>query len=389
VGRRGAAPRRDGWRPRLTCSLPCLTLPFMPPAHLPRYRADAWPGGFTVASPFYTASISAVDGMVVGATELIYRLRPGAMAFETREPPEGMGDVVAVAVEPRRPRREQRIAVATMHELHIMGGGGVASVPLQEEDGEIVQLLWGPMLWTPDDWKPAVPAGEPVDVLYVRCENTLLQLLPDGSPFGVFARSEGEVAGAWALATDHAGGFAYVCVDQDTCEVEVWTLAEAEPQLWHTRVFEAPGTLCDLQLAVAGRSLAVSLSFDGVWMTRDCKEHEFTEVEDMRGRLDPNERPEAAAIAFEGSANDAALFAAVRDSKTLQHIVRVDAAGRVQRIAEVELETNDADQLALTPIRALAWDATRSTLWSAAGRAGIMRSTAPGAPSWLPAKAAS
>ena len=90
----------------------------MAPARLPRYRADAWAGGFAVASPVYTRSISAVDGTVVAATERIYRLRPGATAFQTREPPEGAGDVVAVAVEPRRRGREQRIAVATMRELH-------------------------------------------------------------------------------------------------------------------------------------------------------------------------------------------------------------------------------------------------------------------------------
>ncbi len=361
----------------------------MPTASLPRYRADAWPGGFTVASPVYTASISAVDGMVVAATELIYRLRPGAMAFQTREPPQGTGDVAAVAVEPRRPRREQRIAVAGMHELHLLSGEGVASMSLAEEDGEIVQLLWGPMLWTPDDWKPAVPAGEPIDVLYVRCESALFVLLPDGSPFGALGRyGDGPVASASALATDGAGGFAFVCVDQETCEVEVSTLAEREPQLWHTRNFEGPTTMCDLQLAVAGKSLAVSFGFDGVYLTRDCMEHEFTEIEELRGRLDSNDRPEAAPIAFEGSADDAALFAAVRDTKAVQHIVRVDAAGHAQRIAEVELETNDETQLR-PPIHALAWDGTRSTLWSAAGKAGIMRSTAPGAPSWLPARAAS
>jgi hypothetical protein len=146
--------------------------------------------------------------------------------------------------------------------------------------------------------------------------------------------------------------------------------------------------LWDVELAVAGKSLAVSFGFDGVYLTRDCEKHEFTEIEELRGRLDSNDRPEAAPIAFEGSADDAALFAAVRDTRAVQHIVRVDAAGQAQRIAEVELETDDEKELR-PPIRALAWDATRSTLWSAAGKAGIMRSTAPGAPAWLPARAAS
>jgi hypothetical protein len=141
-----------------------------------------------------------------------------------------------------------------------------------------------------------------------------------------------------------------------------------------------------MKLAVAGKSLAVSFGFDGgVWMTRDCKEHEFTEIEELRGRDDPD----AAAIAFEGSADDAALFAAVRSTRTTQHIVRVDAEGRAQRIAEVEIDGADEERRITPPVRALAWDSTRRTLWSATGPGGIMRSTAPGAPSWNPAGAPS
>ncbi|HEY8090475.1 MAG TPA: hypothetical protein VIF09_21585 [Polyangiaceae bacterium] len=360
----------------------------MAPARLPRYRADAWAGGFAVASPVYTRSISAVDGTVVAATERIYRLRPGATGFQTREPPEGMGDVVAVAVEPRRPGREQRIAVATIHELHLYGAEGVASVAFPEDHGEVVDLLWGPMLYTPPGWAPD-PPGEPIDVLYVRCANVLLQLVPDGGPSGTLMQLAGPVASASALAADHAGGFAFACLDEEDWQVEVWTLAEREPQLWHCRRLDAPTFFTEVRLAIAGKALAVSFGFEGVWLTRDCKEHPFTELEELRGSLDPHDRCSAAAIAFEGSADDAALFAAVRDTMTIQHIVRVDAEGRARRIAEIEVAGNDGERLLLPPVRALAWDATRRTVWSAAGWAGIMCSTAPGAPSWLPATAAS
>jgi hypothetical protein len=199
---------------------------------------------------------------------------------------------------------------------------------------------------------------------------------------------DGPVATARALATDHAGGFAFACLDEEHWEVEVWTLAEEEPQVWHCRRFDAPSVFDDVELAMAGKSLAVSFDFDGVWMTRDCKEHPFTELVELRGRLDRHDRC-SAAIAFEGSADDAALFAAVRDTRTIQRIVRVDAEGCAQRIAEVEVEGGDEKGLIQPPVRALAWDATRRTLWSATGRAGIMCSTAPGAPSWLPSSAAS
>ena len=186
------------------------------------------------------------------------------------------------------------------------------------------------------------------------------------------------------LATDHAGGFAFACLDEESWEVEVWTLAERDPQLWHCRRLDAPAVVNDVELAIAGKSLAVSFDFDGVWMTRDCKEHPFEELEELRGSLDPDDRAGAAAIAFEGSADDAALFAAVQGTRTTQHIVRVDAEGRAERIAEVEVAGGETERL-----RALAWDATRRTLWSAMGRAGIMCSTAPGAPSWRPETAAS
>jgi hypothetical protein len=357
----------------------------MAPARLPRYRADAWSGGFVVDSPVYTGSISAADGTVVAATGRIFRLRPGATGFQTREPPKGMGDIMAVAVEPRRPGSEQRIAVATIDALHLIGAEGVASVPFPEDHGEVVQLLWGPMVYPPPGWAPE-PPRERLDVLYIRCAAVLLQLVPDGSPFGALMQLDGPVARAHALATDQAGGFAFACMDEENWDVEVSILAEWEPQLWHTRTLDAPNSFYSLRLAVAGKSLAVSFGFDGgVWMTRDCEAHEFTELEELRGREDPD----AAAIAFEGSADDAALFAAVRNTGTTQHVVRVDAEGRAQRIAAGEIEAGDEERRIPPPVQELAWDSTRRTLWSAAGPAGIMRSTAPGASSLFAAGAPS
>lgn len=363
-------------------------LPLVPPAPLPRYRAEAWTGGFVVDAPVSTGTISAVDGTVVAATERIYRLSPGATGFQAREPPEGMGDAVAVAVSRRRPGSGQRIAVATLHALHLYGAGGVASVSFPEDHGEVVELLWGPMLWTPHG--PAEGRGaSAIDVLYVRCANRLLQLVPDDGPIGTLMPLAGPVADSVALATDHAGGFAFACLDEEDGTIEVSTLAAREPQLWHCRRLEAPDSFWDMELAIAGKALAVSFAFEGVWLTRDCKEHAFEEIEELRGGLDWHERGDQVPIAFEGAADDAALFAAVQDTKSTQHIVRVGAGGRAQRIAEVEVPKSDAPGPILPPVRALAWDATRRTLWGAAGAAGILASTAPGAPSWRGVGAAS
>jgi hypothetical protein len=87
-------------------------------------RRDGWVGGFVIEPPVYTAAISASGGTVVAASERIYRILPGATRCQWRDVPEGYGDVVCVAVEPRRPGRTSRFAYATFpRTLHLAASG--------------------------------------------------------------------------------------------------------------------------------------------------------------------------------------------------------------------------------------------------------------------------
>jgi len=336
------------------------------PRPLPRLASDSWAGAFAVGSPEYTACIAAGAGTVLAATERMYLLRPGAAGLLARDTPEGMGDVVAVAVEARRPAR---FAVAGVDSLAIFDGDAVAFVRFPEDHGEPKDLAWGP-----------AGAGDPRTTLYVGFDTgMLLRLVPEGGDFEQLALPGAvDVAvKARALASDEAGGLAFACFDEQDWNLDVWMLTDATEWSWLRRSVVAPSFVSGVEIAVAGMAAAVSFERGGVWITR-AKEQEFAEVEALRG---------GGPIAFEGAAADAALFCAVPDGADAQAIVRVDAAGDAARIGEITAKDNDLSPL--LPIRALAWDATRRTLWSAAGRAGVLRSTAPGAPPPMGAAAAS
>jgi hypothetical protein len=332
------------------------------PSARPRYAVDAWGGGFVLDRPEYVASVAAVDGTVVAATERIYLLCPGATKFQVRDMPDGAGDAMCVAVEPRRPGSRSRFAVAGIDSLHIFEGERIASVRFPEGHGEIEQLLWA----------PDVTHGKATPVLYLRLDDRVMLLARDGGPFGTFGELEGAIADARTMASDHAGGFAYACFDEERWELDVWFLAALKPQEWYRRSVEAPSFFSGARLAIAGKSVAVSFNDGGVWLTRDIEHHPFKEIEELKDG-GPEHEVRGPAIAFEGGAGDAALVATVRASQTTLRIVRIDAGDRATRIAEVETHAGE-----MLSVCGLAWDATRRTLWSAAGQAGIMCTTAPG-----------
>ncbi len=342
----------------------------VPKPRLPRHAVEAWGGGFVLDKPEYVASIAAVDGTVVAATEHIYLLRPGATQFKTRRMPAGAGDAVAVAVEPRRPGSRSRFAVAGVDSLHLFEGEGVASLQFPKDHGEVRQLLWA----------PDVRTREAARLHYIGLDDSVLQLVPDGGPFGTLVELEGDIADARAMATDPTGGFAFACFHEDSCELEVSFLADLETDLWYCRTFETPAFFAGASLAIAGKSVAVSFDLGGLWLTRDIEHLPFREVEELSAGLSPEDGGGGAAIAFEGAANDSALIAVAAGSPTTLHVSRIDAKDRVTRIAEVDIEGKRDE---IPSVRGIAWDPTRRTLWSAAGRAGILCTTAPGAPSPL------
>jgi hypothetical protein len=342
--------------------------PVVPRPRLPTHAADAWGGGLVLAKPEYLASVAAVDGTVVAATEHIYLLRPGATKFKMRDMPDGAGDALAVAVEPRRKGGVSRFAVAGIDSLHIFDGHGVASVRFPEDHGEVRQLLWAPDVF----------GDAPGQVLYLLLDDRAMQLVPGGGPFGTFVELEGDIADAYAITTDQNGGFAYACLDEESSELDVWFLADHKTRIWHRRSIETPNCFWSARLAIAGKSVAVSFDNEGIWLSRGLESHPFEELEELRDAVPEGEQGGLGAIAFEGAGDDAPLLAAIADSPTSLHVSRVDAHGRATRIAEAGVEGPGGE----VPwgVREIAWDATRRTLWSAAGPAGLLCTTAPGAP---------
>jgi hypothetical protein len=318
----------------------------------------------------YTSSISAAGGTVVAATEAIYCMRAGATRLELLSLPPGHGDVVAVAVEPRRPGRPSRIAVATFLELHMLGDTGGCTVKLPDDHGEIVSLMWA----------PRVINGELLVCLHVRCTEKRLLLVPDDGPMGTIIENDWPAEELAAMATDGAGNVAYAVMDEDDGHLHVCFQSDVRSDTWLVRSVPAPDVMRGVELAVAGTAVAVSFKDGdgGVWITRDMRELHFEELEGGQG----------GPLAFEGTSADAALFAAVKETPTRSAIVRVDARGRRERIAELEIEVEGGEPPSGPMIHAMVWDATRRTLWSAAGRAGLLCSTAPGAPPVLGEEAA-
>ena len=344
----------------------------------PPRAADAWRGGFVIDKAEYTACIAAENGLVVGGSSCIYRLAPGATRFESRETTEGFGDAVAVAVEPRaarRPGQPQRWAFATIDGLHIYDGRGIASLRFPADHGEPVQLLWAPRLVDADGRQ----------VLYVRFDGgRLLTLLPPGrveeGP-GIIEEVDGHVAEADLLASNGAGAFAYARADDTYTEILVRVLLDLPTQRWLEQTLPLEWDHSAITgLAVAGRAVAVSLRNGGVYLTLDLKDQPFERIDALSGqpRLEQGE-PDGGTIVFDDDKSPA-LFAAVRRSDTETHLVRLAPNAPALRIAEIEREANDPLE-SLPLISSLVWDATRRTVWAAAGHAGILCSTAPGSPS--------
>jgi hypothetical protein len=343
-------------------------------ASLPRHRSDAWLGGFAIDAPVYTSSISASGGSVVAATVRLYRLRPGTTRFGWWDPPpEGHGDITCVAVEPRRPGQPARFAYAACpNSLYLVDDERVVPIELPLEEGEEIHGLM---------WAPATNGDDPTRrLLHLFVGDRVLRLLPyDGGPNYEFEGSfwptrndDDEDRPVCAMASDGESGVAFATFDEERWELEVSVYEGFESNLWITRWIEAPSFVSGVRLAVAGTAVAVAFEMqEGVWLSRKLREP-IERVDALRGK--------DVVLAFGGASTDAPLFAAMRETPLRAGIARVDAEGRCERIAELELTIEGDEKPPVLPlIHEMAWDETRRTLWSAAGRAGIMCSTEPGA----------
>jgi hypothetical protein len=115
-----------------------------------------------------------------------------------------------------------------------------------------------------------------------------------------------------------------------------------------------------------GDALAVGFGGEKVWLTRRLTEPKMMCVEALSG----------GPLAFEGPDAASALFG-VSIGETVTSLMRVDASGVATSIGEFGVPEAEKG---ITRVHQLAWDATRKTLWAAVGKAGVLSSTAPGAP---------
>jgi hypothetical protein len=343
------------------------------------YCSRAWPGGFVLDSPVYTGCVAAADGTVVAGTERVYRMRPGAARLQWADLPDAVGEAVCFAVEPRRRGRPARFAVAySRNVLHIHDGDDVAVREFDRDGSEICEMMWAPNAF----------ASARARCLYLLFNDYRLLLLSESMDGAAPDRLEQVVEPAGAVITMATDGttVALASFDKESWDLDVWVLADPTTGMWQRRSIRAPSFFAGARLALAGSAVAVSFPHGGIWITRDLERNDFVELEELRG-LDPEtDGAGGGPIVFEGASADAALFASVQDSTSSFSIVRVDAAGRVERIAELRADEHDSEKPPL--IREMAWDATRRTLWAAVGRGGVLRATAPGAPgtdaSWVP-----
>jgi hypothetical protein len=191
--------------------------------------------------------------------------------------------------------------------------------------------------------------------LYVAYEDgSLLRVHPENGDV-----DEIPIGYVVALASDESGTLAVASIDPDS--PAVWVSHDGEH--WHWRHLSGLDGMGGWELAVAGDAAALAIAHRGVWISRG-REVPFARCE-LLGSGGP--------LAFEGATSDAAVFGAVHVGWS-ETIVRVDAAGRATRIAEIE-STGDADE---PHMAALAWDDSRRTLWGAISGVGLMKSEAHG-----------
>ena len=312
-----------------------------------RIRAfDEWEGGFIGVTD--VQSVEARGGTVVAGGEMLYLLKAGHQGWWKIPPPEEVGPVRLVAVEPRGVRRH---AVASDEMLAIVCGthddapvvGVHPRMPLR-------QLAWGGT------------KGE-CALYFMLDDGSLARMTPD-----LKTPRRLNVEAIAALASDDSGVLAMAALDGETPCVYV-TRDGAEMKF---RSIDHPiDRDASVQIAVA--DAAVALVVDGRYVLLS------------RGHLDSFKRvevldsPEGSGwttgpVAFQGASSDAALFCA-RSEGTWSKVLRVDPSGA--SMSAFGISTADGDPA--PPILSLSWDASRRTLWGVVVEGGIFLSRPPGA----------
>ena len=318
---------------------------------LPSRPSEVWDCGFVSDEPRPVRWIEARNGAVLAGGDDLYLLKPGDEHWLMRPPPENIGPLDIVAIEPRGERRHALISGRTLGIL-FKGAQGeqVLAVRPQEE---------GPMWWITDiAWGGEKGACS----LYVlRTDETLLRMRPDLSDL-----EELEVDAMSALASDDNGTVAMVSLDG--AESRVYTTKDGVELSVRELTLDIDLD-ARVEIAVAGEAVALLIESKYVLLSRGPTDP-FQRVE----VLDSPEgsRWKTGPITFQGSSSDAALFCA-RWESDLVRIMRVDASGAATTIAEL----GGTEALDPPEVVSLTWDTARQTLWGASPYTGIIRCVAP------------
>ena len=322
----------------------------MPLPPLPSRAADSWEMGAAFEKTGAIWSVSAHAGRVLVGGDELHRLRAGDQRWQRRELPPGVATVLHVAQEPWAPWRQ---AVASDEGVAIFvgkeGDGRIAQVKPTEEDAYVTNLVWG-------------RAGNR-SALFVLWENgEMVRLYPEQGEQDVL-----DLPPMAALAGDGNGSVAMLAWE----ELSVFVSDGGEraqfrriefPKDWYDALpdqIEEP-----FHLAVAGKAVALSVGWEGAFVSRDIETLPFDKCEPLSL---------AGALVFEGSSSDAALFGAV-STDAFASIVRVDASGNAMRLGDLYPERGPA-----VPFDELAWDATRRRVFCVHRQAGLVVATAPDA----------
>jgi hypothetical protein len=233
--------------------------------------------------------------------------------------------------------------------LAIFDGAELAVASSRERTLEFVELAWG----------PASVKGS--DLYLLTDQETVLRVKAGAESF-----EELELPPVTAITSDEKGRIVYACVDEDDWTLDVHLFADPDLEVRHS--VEAPAVMSDAYLAVQGGALAIGFPRDKVWLTRTVAKPHLACVEELSG----------GPVVFDGPGGHGALFGVAIEGN-VTGLLRVAPDGTVARIGELGISGADASA-APGLVRQLAWDATRKTLWAAAGSAGVLSSTAPGAP---------
>lgn len=320
----------------------------LPP--LPTSKTDAWEIGPAFEKTGSIWSVSAQGGRVlVGGSEL-HRLKAGAQQWQRRDLPPDVYFIRHVAQEPWAPWRQ---AVASDEGLAIFmgkeGEGRIAHVSPVDTEASVTNLAWG-------------RAGKRAALYVLWDDGEVARLFPEQGDQEVLS-----LPPMVALAGDGSGSIAMFHWDEHTVYVsdggERLPFRRVEfPKEWYEALpeqIEEP-----FHMAVAGKAVALSIGWEGAFLSRDIESEPFAKCEPLSL---------AGALAFESASPDAALFGAVITS-SFASVVRVDASGDAVRLGDLSPERGPA-----VPFDEIAWDATRRRLFCVHRQAGLVAATAPDA----------